>query len=141
GDYNTAYDWLMKQDSMVIEGVVLKDYETGERCKILHPKNNEMESSMFTKHKKAPNYNESKFLHTYITSNRIEKIYNKIKNDEGVTGMRAMGDLLRKMFEDLIIECLPEYILKNKPKNFDILYLRKHIPQLVKPIFMMLVQK
>lgn len=140
-NYDEAFEWIVEQDSMFIEGVVIKDYSTGERCKILHPKNSEIESVKFAKKKRTLNYNESKFMHKYITINRIEKIYNKIKAVEGDIGVRATGKVLSNLYKDIIEECLIEFIMTEKPDGLMFKYIRKSMPQIARPLFWSLIQK
>jgi len=138
--YKEGYEWIIEQDPDFVEGVVMKDYMNNERCKIVHPKNAEISSVKFAKKRGTDNHLESKFLFTHINDNRIEKAYNKIKAEEGLSGMRALGKTLQMIYKDLIEEGLVEFILNNKPDTIDLKYIRKQMPQIVRPIFMMMVQ-
>jgi hypothetical protein len=139
-NYDDAWAWLQVQDGRKIEGVVVKDYATGMRCKALHPENPEIESSIFAKHRGTPNYWESKFIHKYLTWKRVEKKYHEAIIEDGVKGMQVMGFVLKRLYQDLIIECLPAFIIQEKPEGINIKYIRKHFPEIARPMIIKMVQ-
>lgn len=135
--YLDAKDWIYQQDPKEIEGVVIKDYENDKRVKVLHPQNSEIESAIFTKMKDSSYYVESKFIHKYVTENRIKKIMNRLK----AYHMENISKVLKELHRDLIIECLPHYILSENIKGISIEYLKKNVPKVSVPILKELIMK
>jgi len=139
-NYKDAYEWLLTQNGSKIEGIVCKDYAGGLRVKALHPANPEIESSIFCAKKATPNYFESKFMHKYMTFKRVQKIYHDVCLENDVSGMKAMAGVLKGLFKDLIVECLPAFILSERFDGINLEYIRKHMPEIARPMVLALTQ-
>ena len=139
--YNQAKEWVYKQDGKKIEGVVLKYYPLQLYCKILHPKNSEVESSKFKKSKKSShgkNYYDSLFLHTYITKNRVHKIMFNLK----ATKMEDISIILKELWLDLIMECISPFIIKyhREADKISIAYIKKNMPKIAVSMIKEIIQ-
>lgn len=133
-NYLDAAGWIVKQNEAEVEGVVLKDYESGNRCKILHPRYKEIESSIFGAPRGTEHYLESMFIHKNVTAARVEKLYRAIVAEKGLTGMSATKTLLEDLWVDLVDECLPLFVKETNPKKMDFEFIRKNVPKLAVPL-------
>ncbi|MBD3194616.1 MAG: hypothetical protein GF317_06135 [Candidatus Lokiarchaeota archaeon] len=134
--YSKAKQWLYNQDPKKVEGVVIKNYNSNKRVKLVHPQNSEVESTIFQKHKGSDYYTESKFLHRYITQNRIEKIMFK----KDASQMEDIPVILKTLYKDLVYECIPPFIDTEKPDKLDLEYIRKTSSKIAVPLVREVIQ-
>lgn len=122
------------------EGVVIKragyvnKFGRTQWAKIVNEKFQERRKEIWKRPKKNEPV-EGKIALTYTTRARVEKMMNKMQDSQTKVDERRLGELLQRVYHDIITEDAWEFIKKYKNPVIDFKVLKKEMDNEVKRIF------